>query len=136
MPDPRQTIAPRRAALIIDDDPDILEIINTVLREAGFDPVVRAVNGGAAFEYLKGQFRPFDVIVCDWMMPGMSGLELLRQVRAFDRETPFLMLTSRAMLADVEAAKSAGVSGYIIKPFTAGDLRRKVAALVGDGTKA
>lgn len=130
MPHSRQSTEPRRAALIIDDDPDILEIINSVLRQAGFDPVVRAVNGAVAFEYLKGQSRPFDVIVCDWMMPGMSGLDLLRQVRAFDRETPFLMLTSRATLADVQAARAAGVTGYIVKPFAAGDLRRKVEAVV------
>lgn len=124
--------APRHAALIVDDDPTMLEIISTVLRDAGFDPVIRAINGVVALERVKDNMHTFDIIICDWMMPGMSGLDLLVQVRAVDRKVPFLMLTSRSTIGDVQAAKSAGVSAYISKPFNTGELRRKVMALVGD----
>jgi two-component system chemotaxis response regulator CheY len=118
------------AALVVDDDPDMIEIVSFVLREIGILNITRATSAMNALEHFKDRPFPFDLIICDWMMPGMNGLDFLRHVRTHDRETPFLMLTSRSRKADVVAAKSAGVTAYIAKPFASAELRQKVLALV------
>lgn len=131
--DSGKPITKNLAALVVDDDPDMIEIISFVLREIGILSITRATSAMNALEHFKNKPFPFDLIICDWMMPGMNGLDFLRQVRANDRETPFLMLTSRARKEDVVAAKSAGVTAYIAKPFASAELRQKVLALVGPG---
>jgi len=128
--DSGKPITKNLAALVVDDDPDMIEIISFVLREIGILSITRATSALNALEHFKDKPFPFDLIICDWMMPGMNGLDFLRHVRTHDRETPFLMLTSRARKEDVVAAKSAGVTAYIAKPFASAELRQKVLTLV------
>ena len=124
------------AALVIDDDASMLEIVTDVLRDLGLLRITRASSAMNALQHFKTTLRPFDLIICDWMMPDLSGLEFLRYVRKGDQKTPFLMLTSRISREDIVAAKEAGVTDYIAKPFTSADLSRKVLTLMGAKAEA
>ena len=91
--------------------------------------VFTAANGREAQTFLNGASELINLIVCDWNMPEMSGLELLQQVRVAFPEMPFLMVTARGTIDSVMAAKKNGVSAYIVKPFSPAELEQKVVAL-------
>ena len=116
--------------LVIDDEPAIIKIVEVVLRDMGINSIFKAQNGIEALDYFAGGVNVVDVVICDWLMPKMDGLEFLRRLRAMPLEIPFLMLTSRQEMDDIIEARDAGVSGYITKPFTTGQLREKVEKLV------
>jgi two-component system chemotaxis response regulator CheY len=112
--------------LVVDDFSTMRRIIKGLLQDLGFANITEADDGLTALPLLKA--GNFDLLITDWNMPGMQGVELLRQVRADERmkKLPVLMLTAEATRAQIVAAAQAGVSGYVIKPFTAATLREKI----------
>ncbi len=123
------TPLPDLNVLVVDDENSVLRLIKMVLADFGVTQVFTAKNGAKALALL-GSFDDIDVVICDWNMPGMSGLNLLQQVRTVDRDLPFIMLTGRADLSSVMEARDFGVSDYLIKPFTPENLEAKLARLV------
>jgi two-component system chemotaxis response regulator CheY len=115
--------------LIVDDYSRMLRIIRGLLRQLGYEQVEEAADGASALVKLRQ--KPFSLVISDWNMEPMSGLELLREVRADPALTalPFIMVTAEARAAKIAEAQRAGVSGYIIKPFGAEALNLKIAAL-------
>ena len=116
--------------LIVDDFATMRKVIRNLLKQGGFENVVEAEDGLAALKILKSQ--QVDFIISDWNMPNMSGLELLKAVRGDDelKALPFLMATAEALKDNVVAAVKAGVSNYIVKPFTAEVLNEKIEKIV------
>ncbi len=104
--------------LVVDDFATMRRIVKGVLKQIGFSNIVEAEDGSAALETLKKE--KVGLIVSDWNMPNMTGLDLLRAVRADDglKETPFIMVTAEGQKENVIEAVKAGVSNYIVKPFT------------------
>ena len=119
------------AILIVDDYQLIRSAVRDVLSELGFRNVVQAENGLAAQELMCKQ--PIDIVIGDWSMPFMSGLDLIKWMRADRRyqRVPFMMLTGEASAASVRTALQAGVNAYMIKPFTVHSFASKFMAMVG-----
>jgi two-component system chemotaxis response regulator CheY len=114
--------------LIVDDEPMALRLLQRLLDGFGAGPVVTAEDGNEALEAIKARGVP-DVVICDWSMPRMSGLELLQRVRTINAELPFLMLTGSADVRSVMEAKRNGVTAYIRKPFSREELQRKLKVI-------
>lgn len=114
--------------LVVEDDPVVRELIEWKLAAAGHE-VLLAEDGAAGLERAKSD-RP-DVMVVDWMMPKLTGLEVCEAVRADDdlSHTPVLLLTARAQESDVERGYAAGVDDYLMKPFSPRELLTRVEAL-------
>jgi len=112
--------------LIVDDFSTMRRIIKNLLRDLGFTNLTEADDGNTALPLLQN--GNFDFLITDWNMPGMSGLELLRKVRAEERlaDLPVLMVTAEAKREQIIEAAQNGVNGYIIKPFTAQTLQEKL----------
>jgi two-component system chemotaxis response regulator CheY len=120
-----------RRVLIVDDFRMMRKILRDLLRQIGLVDVDEAADGASAIEKLiEGDF---DLVVSDWEMGPVSGLELLRDLRAHPRFTslPFIMITCHAAPEMIHAAKDAGVSNYIVKPFSADTLRQKIDIVMG-----
>jgi two-component system, chemotaxis family, chemotaxis protein CheY len=116
--------------LVVDDFATMRKVVRNLLKQIGYENIIEAEDGVAALKILKSQ--KVDFIVSDWNMPNMTGLELLKAVRA-DGElsaTPFLMVTAEALQDNVVAAVRAGVSNYIVKPFTAETLNGKIQKIM------
>ena len=112
--------------LIVDDFSTMRRIIKNILKQLGFNNITEADDGTAAWEILtKDQI---DFIISDWNMPQMTGIELLRKVRASEEfgDLPFLMVTAEAQQENIIEAVQAKVSNYIVKPFTAETLGEKI----------
>jgi len=119
--------------LVVDDDDDMRQLICTMIRRMNANIlVVEAHSGEAALERISAALEPFGIVICDWEMPRMSGVDLFRLVHARDPKLPFLMLTGRTDLDSVVAAKKAGITGYLIKPVSPLQLQAKVAVLLRD----
>jgi two-component system, chemotaxis family, chemotaxis protein CheY len=116
--------------LVVDDFATMRKVIRNLLKQVGYENIVEAEDGVTALRVLKAQ--KIDLIVSDWNMPNMTGLELLKAVRADDdlKSTPFLMVTAEALQDNVIAAVKAGVSNYIVKPFTAEVLNDKIKKIL------
>ncbi|GGA78194.1 response regulator [Neiella marina] len=112
--------------LIVDDFSTMRRIIKNLLRDLGFTNTQEADDGSTALPMLKN--GDFDFVVTDWNMPGMQGIDLLRNIRADDqlKHLPVLMVTAEAKREQIVAAAQAGVNGYIVKPFTAATLKEKL----------
>jgi two-component system, chemotaxis family, chemotaxis protein CheY len=112
--------------LIVDDFSTMRRIIKNLLRDLGFTNTQEADDGLTALPMLKG--GDFDFLVTDWNMPGMTGIELLKEVRADDKlaSLPTLMVTAEAKKDQIVEAAQAGVNGYVVKPFTAQALKEKI----------
>ncbi|KPZ23832.1 Chemotaxis protein CheY [Pseudomonas viridiflava] len=112
--------------LIVDDFSTMRRIIKNLLRDLGFTNTSEADDGLTALPML--QSGAFDFLVTDWNMPGMSGIDLLRQVRQDERlkSLPVLMVTAEAKREQIIEAAQAGVNGYVVKPFTAQALKEKI----------
>lgn len=113
-------------ALIVDDSRSMRMILGRVLRELGVE-TLEAGNGLEALEALTAQTKP-DVVLVDWHMPEMNGLEFVRAARAQPRllMLPIMMVTSEAEEALIQQALDAGASEYLMKPFTAESVRMKL----------
>ena len=119
------------SVLIVDDYKTMLRIIRNLLKQIGIYAVDEASDGEEALAKLRE--RPFGLIISDWNMAPMTGLQLLTEVRADNalRGTPFIMVTAESKTENVVAAKQAGVSNYIVKPFNAETLREKIEKVLG-----
>ena len=119
--------------LIVDDYKTMLRIMRNLLKQLGFENVEEAIDGTAALEILKEK-SDFGLIISDWNMEPMTGIELLRNVRAADalKAIPFIMVTAESKSENVIAAKEAGVSNYIVKPFNAETLKAKMVSVLGE----
>ncbi len=116
--------------LVVDDFVTMRRIVRKILRDLNFQNIIEAEDGLAALEVLKT--TKVDLIVSDWNMPRMTGLDLLKEVRASDKlkDTPFLMVTAESQKENIVEAVKARVSNYIVKPFTAATLEEKLAKIV------
>jgi two-component system chemotaxis response regulator CheY len=116
--------------LVVDDFLTMRRIVRKILRDLDFQNIIEAEDGSAALDVLKT--NKVDLIVSDWNMPKVSGLELLKRVRGQDetRDIPFLMVTAEAQKENIVEAVKAKVSNYIVKPFTAATLEEKLAKIV------
>ena len=116
--------------LIIDDFATMRRIMKNILKQLGFKNLVEADDGTTALNILESQ--KIDLIISDWNMPKMTGLELLKKVRASTeyKKTPFLMVTAEAQKQNVIEAVQAGVSNYVVKPFTAEAISDKLKKIL------
>lgn len=112
--------------LVVDDQPDARAMMRNMMAEIGITQIFEAPDGRQALAFIDAAFDFTDMIVCDWNMPNMSGVELLRQIRSVDPGIPFLMVTGRGDMDSVVEAKSSGVTAYIIKPFSPKQLEAKL----------
>ena len=112
--------------LVVDDFSTMRRIIKNLLHDLGYKNVSEADDGNTALPMLKT--GKFDFLITDWNMPGMPGLDLLKAIRADGKlkEMPVLMVTAEAKREQIVEAAQAGVSGYVIKPFTAETLKQKL----------
>lgn len=112
--------------LVVDDFSTMRRIIKNILRQLGFNNIVEADDGTSAWETLNSD--KIDFVVSDWNMPQMTGIELLRKVRASEEfaNMPFLMVTAEAQQENIIEAVQAKVSNYIVKPFTAETMGQKI----------
>ncbi len=112
--------------LVVDDFSTMRRIIKNLLRDLGFVNADEADDGLTALPML--QAGNYDLLITDWNMPGMQGIDLLRAVRADPKLStmPVLMVTAEQKKAQIIEAAQAGVNGYIVKPFTAGTLKEKL----------
>ena len=116
--------------LVVDDFATMRKVIRNLLKQVGYENIAEAEDGILALRVLKSQ--KVDLVISDWNMPNMTGLELLKAVRADEdlKTTPFLMVTAEALQDNVIAAVKAGVSNYIVKPFTAEVLNDKITKIL------
>ncbi len=112
--------------LVVDDFATMRRIIKNVLKQVGFTNVVEADDGTSALTVLKKD--KIDLIVSDWNMPKMTGLDLLKAVRGDEsiKDIPFLMVTAEAQQDSIVEAVQSGVNDYVVKPFTADVLKEKI----------
>jgi two-component system chemotaxis response regulator CheY len=118
--------------MIVDDYATMLRILRNLLKQLEFGNVDDASDGEDALRKLKTN-GPYDLIISDWNMQPMTGIEFLKQVRADDKikHIPFIMITAESKAENVVAAKQAGVSNYIVKPFNAETLKTKMSSVLG-----
>jgi len=115
---------------VADDFSTMRRIVSNLLKEGGCQKILEAENGLDAWRKLEANEVSF--VVSDWNMPGLSGIELLRQVRASERfkSLPFLLITAEARKDNIIEAAQSGADGYIVKPFTAAVLAEKMAHIM------
>jgi len=116
--------------LIVEDQADARAILRNMLGELGINQIFEASDGKEALQFMDAAFDYVDMIICDWNMPEMTGLELLRQLRGAHTNIPFLMITGRGDMESVMNAKNSGVNGYIRKPFSPAQLEVKLRVLM------
>ncbi|MDY0870526.1 response regulator [Dongia rigui] len=117
--------------LIVDDYKTMLRIIRNLLKQLGFNNVDEATDGSMALQKLRD--KDYGMVISDWNMEPMTGIQLLREVRADARlkNLPFIMITAESKTENVIAAKEAGVNNYIVKPFNAATLKTKLTSVLG-----
>ncbi|MBI3517516.1 MAG: response regulator [Proteobacteria bacterium] len=117
--------------LIVDDYKTMLRIIRNLLKQLGFDNVDEASDGATALQRLRE--KDYGLVISDWNMEPMTGLQLLKEVRSDTKlaQIPFVMVTAESKTENVIAAKEAGVTNYIVKPFNAETLKLKLTAVFG-----
>ncbi len=117
--------------LIVDDYKTMLRIVRGLLNQLGFNNIDEATDGTMAWDMV--QKKPYGLIVSDWNMEPMSGYEFLKLVRTNEttKQLPFIMVTAESKTENIIAAKQAGVSNYIVKPFNAQTLKQKLEAVFG-----
>jgi two-component system, chemotaxis family, chemotaxis protein CheY len=116
--------------LVVDDFATMRRILKNILKQLGFKNLVEADDGTTAWDILEDQ--KIDLVLADWNMPKMTGLELLKKVRASENyaKVPFLMVTAEAQKQNVIEAVQAGVSNYVVKPFTAEAISEKLEKIL------
>ncbi|MBL26849.1 MAG: two-component system response regulator [Rhodospirillaceae bacterium] len=120
------------AILVVDDYRHMRGVARKLLSQIGFNNVAEASDGSMALRKLKG--GDFGLVISDWNMAPMSGIELLKAVRADDklRRLPFIMISAENKTENVLEARAAGVDSYILKPFNAQTLKTKIQSVLGD----
>jgi len=118
--------------MVVEDQPDTSKMIKQMLMEIGITQVYTSPDGQKALEFMDSADDFVDLIMCDWNMPRVTGIELLRQLRTVYPDLPFLMVTARGDFESVVVAKEAGVSGFIRKPFSIDELRQKLIKTISN----
>ncbi len=120
------------AILVVDDYKTMLRIIRNLLKQLDFNNVDEATDGSEALKKLRE--KDYGLVISDWNMEPMTGLQLVREVRSDKKlkTLPFIMVTAESKTENVVAAKEAGVNNYIVKPFNAETLKQKIASVLGD----
>ena len=115
--------------LVVDDYNTMIRIIRNLLKQLGFENIDDASDGSAALNKMRG--KKYGLVISDWNMEPMTGFELLQKVREETAlsETPFIIVTAESKTENVVAAKKAGVSNYIVKPFNAQTLKTKIESV-------
>jgi DNA-binding response OmpR family regulator len=126
------SVLARLRILVVDDEPLIRSLICNTLRRMRISQLVEAADGTLGLAEFQADPNCFDLIICDWNMPGLSGMDLCKAVRAARPDLPFLIVTGREDAESVAAAMEAGVSAYILKPFSPQELKAKIAYVTGD----
>jgi len=118
--------------LVVDDSSTMRRILRNNLKSLGFEDVIEAENGERAFTRLQAE--SVDIVITDWNMPVMSGLELVAAIRSNPtlKQTPVLMVTTVAEKDEILKAMQAGVTNYVVKPFDAATLKKKIDQIVGE----
>jgi two-component system chemotaxis response regulator CheY len=116
--------------LVVDDDEIMRMVISRMLKRLKVGGILEAEDALEALDCIARAPDALDLVICDWNMPGMTGIELFARVRSTAPGLPFLMLTGRADDDSLAAAQQAGVPGYIVKPTSTQELKAKIAALV------
>lgn len=116
--------------LVVDDYQTMIRIIRNLLKQLGFNNIDEATDGKAALEKIAA--KPYGLIISDWNMEPMTGLDLLKTVRGGGSKVPFIMVTAESKTENVIAAKEAGVNNYIVKPFNADTLKTKLTSVLGE----
>lgn len=117
-------------ALVVEDNPQTTRLIRMMLQDMNVANIITAKDGIEAQEILDLGDDHVDVILCDWRMPRMTGLELLKQVRNSRPKMPFMMVTANADVESIRTAAASGVSSYIAKPFSPAQLKSKLVAMI------
>lgn len=115
--------------LVVEDQSDVRSMLRKVLSDLGITQIFEASDGREALLFMDDAFDFVNLVICDWNMPSMSGMDLLRQLRTVNNDMPFLMITGRSDKDSVVAAKGAGVSAYIRKPFSPKQVEAKLRIL-------
>ena len=123
-------VNPNMKFLVVDDFSTMRRIIRNLLKELGFTNVLEAEDGVDALQKLQND-DTFEFVVSDWNMPNMTGIDLLRNIRADAKlkHLPVLMVTAEAKRENIIEAAQAGASGYVVKPFTAATLNEKLSKI-------
>ena len=126
------TIDTNMPILIVDDYKTMLRVLRNFLLQLNFGNIAEATDGSMALQKLRQQ--DFGFVISDWNMEPMTGIQLLSEVRADDKlkHLPFIMITAESKSENVVAAKQAGVSNYIVKPFSAKTLKSKMTSVLGE----
>jgi two-component system chemotaxis response regulator CheY len=117
--------------LLIDDEVMMITVMTRILNRLGYADVDYAADGLTALEKMRD--KRYGIVICDWLMEPITGYEVLRQVRSDPNlhDIPFIMATTQTVMQNAIAAKTAGVDGYLLKPFTPGSLQRAIEAAIG-----
>ena len=116
--------------LVLDDSKTMLRIISNTLKRIGEEDIITAENGSlglSEYQSAKENGEPFEIILTDWNMPEMNGLEFVKAVRKDNQDIPIIMITTEGGKTEVITALKAGVNNYIIKPFTPQVLKEKLS---------
>ncbi len=130
------TIDPSMPILVVDDYQTMVRIIRNLLKQVGYENVDDAANGEEALRKIAD--KRYSLIISDWNMEPMTGFQLLQKVReqGVGSEVPFIMVTAESKTDNVIAARRAGVSHYIVKPFNAATLKNKIDAIFAPAVAA
>jgi len=113
--------------LVVDDYQTMIRIIKNLLKQIGFNNADEATDGEMAFEKINA--KNYGLIISDWNMEPMTGIDLLKKVRGSGNKVPFIMVTAESKTENVLAAREAGVNNYIVKPFNADTLKTKLTSV-------
>jgi len=116
--------------LVVDDYQTMIRILKNLLKQIGFNNVDDAADGKDALAKIGS--KSYGLIISDWNMEPMSGIDLLKEVRGKGDKVPFIMVTAESKTENVLAAREAGVNNYIVKPFNADTLKDKMASVLGE----
>lgn len=115
--------------LAVDDSMQMRRLLQGMLTEIGIYQVYLAKDGSEALRFLGDCDDMVDIVLCDWKMPKMNGIDLLRQIRSADPDMPFVMVTGQSDENSVVAAKNLGVTSYLIKPFSSDQLVKRLRSI-------
>ncbi len=115
--------------LVVDDQLEVRSMLRGMLTELGITQIFEAPDGKEAMAFTDNAMDMIDVVICDWNMPKITGIELLRQMRSVYPDVPFLMITGRSDIDSVSQAKASGVTAYIRKPFSPAHLEIKLRVI-------
>ena len=116
--------------LAVEDNVQARALLRSTMKELGIDQIFMAKDGKEALDFLGDCDDMINVIICDWNMPRVTGLEILRQVRTVDSDIPFMMVTGAADRESVSIAKENGVTSYLTKPYSQDDLGKKLKQIL------